>query len=236
MIERSINKTEQRKIQKLEKETRQKEREKKLLVRKILVTGIILAIIGGFIGLALWENAKAKGQPKGSFADPAKGKEGAGVVVREFSDFQCPACRLAEPIVKEIMKKYEDRVQFIIEDYPLPQHENAKPAARYAECVREQGKFFEYQEKLFSEQDAWKDLSDPKDVFLSYAKEIGADENGLNSCLSSDRPGASIEEDIEQGNVLGVKGTPTFFINNKRIGNPRTVEQFSQDIEEALVQ
>ena len=146
---------------------------------------------------------------KNSIGDP-----NASVKIVEFADLQCPACRSAAPIVKNVLEKRKDQVYFVWRHYPLSTHKNARPAARAAEAAAIQGKFFEMTDILFTKQPEWSEKSDSKDLFVSYAQEIGLDVEKFKADLDASYD--IIDQDFADGNKVGVSSTPTFFINGEK--------------------
>ena len=144
------------------------------------------------------------------------GSDSAKVKVVEFSDFECPACKEAEPAIKNVISSNGDNVQFIYRHFPLPQHLNGKIAAAFAEAAGEQGKFWEAHDKLFETQNEWSNLSDPTDFYLIIAKELNLDEEKIKKVLSANQYSEKIQADINEGNSLGVNSTPTFYVNGKK--------------------
>ena len=142
------------------------------------------------------------------------GDSNAPVKIVEFADLQCPACRSAAPIVKNVLEKHKDQVYFVWRHYPLSTHKNARLAARAAEAAAIQGKFFEMTDILFTKQPEWSEKSDSKDLFVSYAQEIGLDVEKFKADLDASYD--IIDQDFADGNKVGVSSTPTFFINGEK--------------------
>ncbi|MFH0873474.1 MAG: thioredoxin domain-containing protein [Candidatus Komeilibacteria bacterium] len=143
--------------------------------------------------------------------DPAKGNPEAKVFIVEFADYQCPFCKQAEPILQQVMKKYGDKVYFMLRDYPITStHPEALAAAEAANCAGEQDQYWEYHDQLFARQD---ELSSA--TFRSIAEALGLDMPKFNVCLNTHATQAEIQADAADGANLGVNGTPTFFINGQ---------------------
>lgn len=160
---------------------------------------------------------------------PLAGNPNATVHIVEFSDFQCPWCGLAYPVVEQLMTTYGDRVSFEYKQFPLTNlHKFAFHAAEASECANDQGKFWDYYDLLFTHQ---KELttSDLKD----YAKQLGLDTKKFNDCLDSGAKAKYVTADFNEGIGKGVQGTPSFFINGQKQGN-WSYENFSMTIETAL--
>ncbi|MBP9837020.1 MAG: thioredoxin domain-containing protein [Candidatus Pacebacteria bacterium] len=146
-----------------------------------------------------------------------KGNPDATVTLIEYSDFQCPACATAQPVVKDILNEFGDSIKFEYKHFPLPMHPLALPAARAAEAAGQQGKFFEFHDMLFENQKTWSNSANPSATFIQYAEELGLDvqkfRQHMNSSLLSDQ----ISEDKKEGFDLGITGTPTFFLNGEKM-------------------
>lgn len=165
-------------------------------------------------------SALAAGRARKPFSPAApdfrqRGPKDAKLQVVEFSDFQCPACRVAEPPLRQIFAVYGDKLHFIFKHYPLRMHEWAKTAAAAAECAGRQGKFWPYHDRLYDKQDEW---TNPKaDEFLTgYAKELGLDVPAWQACRQDPSATAAYEKDMKDGDDAWVSATPTFFINGRR--------------------
>jgi len=140
--------------------------------------------------------------------DPSRGDANAPVTIVEFTDFQCPACAAMHPILEEVLKSYGNKVRFVVRDFPLNQHENARKAAEAANAANAQGKFFEYIAVLFKNQKA---LDIPS--LKKYASEVGLDRARFDAALDRGVYAAEVKKDIEDGEMYGVGSTPTIFIN-----------------------
>jgi len=160
---------------------------------------------------------------------PAMGPATAPIELVEFSDFQCPYCRRAAPIVKQVLEAYGPRLHFVYRHYPLAQHENARQAAEAAACADEQGKFWAYHDRLFADPAR---TTDP--LLKQTAKELELDTARFNACVDSHQFGAKVETDMKAGTDAGVLGTPAFFVNGRPLlGNP-SLEEFKRLIDDEL--
>lgn len=136
------------------------------------------------------------------------------LVVVEFADYQCPACGYIAPGVVELREKYKDSVTFVHRDFPLNIHAHAMKAAQMSYIAEEQGKYWEMHDKLFSTQNDWESVSDPTDLFISYAESLGMKTDKIKEDLSSGKYTDRIKNDVKDGESLGVVSTPTFFVGN----------------------
>ncbi|HYR10404.1 MAG TPA: DsbA family protein [Longimicrobium sp.] len=150
----------------------------------------------------------------------SKGQANAPVVIMEFADFQCPACgqfaRFSEPLLEEHIDA--GTVRFVWYDYPLVEiHPNAMLASRAGRCANEQNQFWGYHDYVFGQQQAWAEESNPVNLFVDYAEQAGLDRNAFAQCLRSDKYQKEVSESRQLGSTLGVSGTPTLFVNGKRV-------------------
>ena len=131
----------------------------------------------------------------------------------EFGDFQCPSCGAVHPMVKEIVTANKDNLTFVYRNFPLTQHKNAQIAAEAAEAAGAQGKYWEMHDKLFDNQDAWSESDKPLDTFVSYAKELELDTEKFRNEVEANKYADKINADQNDGIILGVNSTPTFYID-----------------------
>lgn len=179
--------------------------------------------------------------------DAFLGPENAEIVVIEFSDFECPYCGAAmgthevlvdrfksqdptwEAAVPELKRLAEEgKIKFVYRDFPLSGHPNAQKAAEASECAKDQGKFWEYHDILFANQDA---LTVPS--LKQYASQIGLNTNEFNECLDSNEKAAEVQKDMQDGQNAGVSGTPSFFVNGREISGSQPYKVFEQAINAA---
>ncbi|MCC6277400.1 MAG: thioredoxin domain-containing protein [Oligoflexia bacterium] len=160
----------------------------------------------------------------------AKGNKGAKVTIVEFSDFQCPFCRRGRDRLNEIVSKYGDKVQIYFRHFPLESiHPHAFKASEASICAREQGKFWEYHDLLFDQQDKLEE----KDL-LAHAETLKLDTKAFGECLKSGKGAAEIRADMEEATKIGVNSTPTFFVNGFAVRGAQPLEAFSERIDELL--
>jgi protein-disulfide isomerase len=160
---------------------------------------------------------------------PTRGPKNAPITVVLFSDFQCPFCSRVEPSIAELEKALPGKVRVAWKNYPLPFHNNAKPAAEAALAANEQGKFWEMHEILFKNQQALSGADLEK-----YAKEIGLDMAKFKAAIDSHKFAAQVEADTKQGSSLGVEGTPAAFVNGRLVSGAQPVDAFKKIAEEEL--
>jgi protein-disulfide isomerase len=179
-------------------------------------------------------NAPVGEVPAVTGTDHVRGDANAPVTIIEYSDFQCPFCSRFHPTMKQVMEEYAGKVKWVFRHYPLSFHPEAEPAAEAAECAGEQGKFWEYADKLFENQ---ADLGD--DLYTQLAKDLGLNVSQFESCLSSDKYLDRIKSDMKGGVEAGVTGTPGSFVidadgNAKAIKGALPYSSVQAAIEQAL--
>lgn len=200
----------------------------------LIVGGLVWAVVAGPDATAL-RSVVATGLKFNDDNDPSQGPGESKFVVRIFSDFQCPACKLAESGLKYAEKKYGDKVRFIWNDFPLSSiHPNARPAAIAARCAEDQGKFWDYHDKLYGNQEAWSALGAPTAEFIKYAEAMGLDKDVFTSCLVNEPGMHKIKADESEGKGNNVQGTPTFFIGNRVMVGGLDEKGWDQEIAQLL--
>jgi len=161
---------------------------------------------------------------------PARGPADAPVTIVEFSDYQCPFCRRAEPTVQEVLARYEGKVRFVFRHFPLDRiHPQARGASEAAACADQQGKFWEYHGALFAEN---AQLDRPG--LDALAEKTGLGTAAFKLCMDERRTQALVEKDLEAGTAAGVSGTPAFFINGIPLRGALPAADFQRVIDEEL--
>lgn len=143
---------------------------------------------------------------------PFLGGADAKVVVQEWSDFECPFCEQARGVVRQLKDHYGDKVKVVFRHFPLSNHPNARPAAQASHCAAKQGKFWEFHDKIF---DNFRSLN--ASVYEPFAKELGLDLAAFNTCLADPATAAFVSADMAEGERAGVRGTPSFFVNGRKM-------------------
>ncbi len=163
---------------------------------------------------------------------PIRGSANAQVTIVEFSDFHCPYCKQVQPTLKRILSDYGDRVRLAYRDFPIDHlHPSARKAAEAARCANDQGKFWEFHDKLYgSATDA------SPETLTGLAKETNLDVVAFQQCIATSRHRPDIDRDIEEASSLGITGTPGFFINGRLISGAQAYESFARIINEELAQ
>jgi protein-disulfide isomerase len=160
---------------------------------------------------------------------PVKGNAGALITIVEFSDYQCPFCSRAHNTVVQLQKDYGDKLRVVMKQNPLPFHPNAKPAALAALAAGEQGKYWEFHDKLFANQQQLDDAT-----YEKYAQEIGLNVEKWKADKGSSKYNDVIQRDQTLAQQLGASGTPAFFINGKKLVGAQPIERFKTLIDAEL--
>jgi protein-disulfide isomerase len=153
---------------------------------------------------------------------PAVGPESAPVTLVEFLDYQCPYCHKAQEVVDQVLARYQGRVRFVHRDFLLGRPRSL-PAARAARCAGEQGKFWEYHRDLLTRPG---DMSDAD--LMARAASLKLEAAAFAACVGSDRHDQVIQQAVEDGHALGITGTPTFFVNGRRLVGAQPLERFQE--------
>lgn len=159
---------------------------------------------------------------------PSIGNKNAKVTIIEFSDFQCPFCKEAHPIIKQMLQSYGNDVRFVFKHLPLSIHRQAFSAAQAAFCAGEQGKFWQYHDALFASEDLSPEALD------KFATGLNLDILKFKSCLKSENSRNAVLKDTQEAKKLGIDGTPAFIINGKLFHGILSFENFKTIIESEL--
>jgi protein-disulfide isomerase len=160
---------------------------------------------------------------------PQKGPSDALITIAIFSDFQCPFCSRVEPTLKQITDTYGKDVRLVWRNNPLPFHDKAALAAEAAMEARDEGKFWEYHDKMFSNQQAL-----ARENLEQYAKDLGLNMVKFKAALDANKHKAEIDADMALARQLGASGTPSFFINGRSLRGAQPFEAFKATIDEEL--
>jgi len=161
---------------------------------------------------------------------PIKGADKAQITIVKFEDFHCPFCKQTQPALEHILARYDGKVRLVHKDFPLDTiHPQARLAAEAARCAGDEGKFWDYHDKLYasSPKAAVEDLKE-------HAKEVGLNPQSFEVCLSTGKYKAAVQKDSDDGTRLGLTGTPAFFINGRELAGSQPIEAFAAIIDEEL--
>ena len=163
---------------------------------------------------------------------PFTGDKDAKVTIVEFSDFQCPFCAKGADLLKKIKAKYGKKVKVAFKQFPLPFHNHAEQAAVASLCANEQSTdlFWKMHDEMFANQET---ALDPEGL-KKTAKKIGAKMDVFEKCLAENKHLAQVKAEMEEGKKIGVKSTPTFFVNGQLVSGAQPLEVFAEIIDEEL--
>jgi protein-disulfide isomerase len=181
-----------------------------------VVVGVIMVVL---FGGAIWYSSIATEKSNEGIVEmqQVKGNSEAAVTLVEYSDFQCPACASFQPVLKEILSTYGEQIRFEYKHYPLPIHPYAQQAAIAAEAAGQQGKFFEYHDALFENQNEWSKSATPVAFFTKYAGDLGLDVEKFKQHQKSSLLRDAVRSDLREAQELGLTGTPTFYLNGEKM-------------------
>jgi protein-disulfide isomerase len=205
--------------------------------RFLMILTVIVVVIGGLLIFTRHKAQAPSSSNIGQASDHTEGNNQKNVVLLEYGDFECSACALFHPIVKQVVNKYFDDIQFVFKEFPLDSiHQNARAAARAAEAASLQGQFWKMHDMLYENQDSWVGSSQPLSIFKTFASAIGLDINKFETDFGSEAVNATINADASEGQAKNIDGTPTYFLNGQKLenGQLQTVDAFSAKIEAAI--
>lgn len=238
----SLTKQEQWEMRRREKEGEERKKKLERLRRRVVFWALVVLVIGSGLFGAM-KIASRYGQDVGQTVaidviderDWVKGDKEAKAIIIEYSDFQCPACAFYYPILKELSEEFKNDLAVVYRHFPLIQiHQNAKQAAYAAEAAGRQGKFWEMHDIIFDNQKEWKDKQNPEELFISYVQALDLDVEKFEADFASKEVRKKIDDAYQNATGLGLNSTPTFFLNGKKIQNPRNYEEFKGLIQQAI--
>jgi protein-disulfide isomerase len=218
----------------------------------VIIGGVLVAVIAAVVLMSRTGGSNAPAaQQNGNSSNPAqqarapqpgasnpyeRGGTSARVTLEEFSDFQCPACGNLEPGLRRVVKDYGDRARLVFRNFPLQGHKYAFQAARAAEAAGQQGKFWEMHDMLYDNQKEWSDSMEPRVQFDAYATRLGLDVQRFKTDMERQDLADRIKSDYGRGMSMGVKGTPTIYLNGRELvpGKLVTEEDLRREIDAAL--
>jgi len=234
--EKKSSKKELKELRKIEEARARQAAQKQNMVKWIIIGGLSLIFITFFATIIVL--LKKDVAPTSLSSDGwTRGNEAARITLVEFADFQCPACKAYQPFVAQLLadKEVGPQVKLLFKHFPLSIHKNAIAAARASEAAGIQGKFWEYHDLLYEKQEEWAELPalDAEKMFVGYADSLKLDKSKFELDLKSDVLAEKVTSQVSEGASAGVLGTPSFFINGKKIENPQSLDEFKQIIQDA---
>lgn len=191
--------------------------------KKLIALFIIITCIGAIYGIKFYMKSSSAGISKG-VATKVKGAITAPIQITEFIDFQCHSCAQGSKELKKTMGEHPGMISVEAKYFPLKMHKHAVLAARYAECASRQGKFWPFHDYLMERQHNWDRLTDAKPAFEVIAKDVSLDLSGLEACLQDETVDEAIQKNKKEGETLGIKSTPTYFINGEMVVGAKSLK------------
>ncbi len=200
-----------------------------------VIAVIVIALVGVFI--VTGEKNNTGSGTTASASNNVLGKGTTGVKIVEYGDYQCPYCQTYHATLKQVLDIYGDKISFQFVNFPLTSiHQNAFAASRAAEAAGKQDKYWEMHDLLYETNDpggrtGWVVSNAPAALFNQYATQLGLNLEKFKTDYASSSVNAAINSDLTKGNKLGVEGTPTFFIDGKKVTISNTVADFQKVID-----
>lgn len=161
--------------------------------------------------------------------------ESAKVTLVEFGDYECPACGVYHPFIKQLLTEFSGKVNFVFRNFPLTQHSNAQISSQAVEAAALQNKYWEMHDKVYETQASWSSSTNAKDIFIGYATELGMDVNKYKTDMDSDTVKNKIKGDVTDGGLVNLNATPTYYVNGVKIETiPNNYSSFKSIIEAEL--
>ena len=198
--------------------------------------GLIIVLLFGyyFYSMSTTPTSVATSDVTVTSTDHVRGAKDGKVTLVEFADFQCPACSVWSPMVSQVLNDNKDVLKVVYRNFPLVQiHRNALPAAKAAEAAALQGKFWEMHDLLYQKQEEWANTLNSRDYFLTYATTLRLDTQKFLKDMDSPAIEAKILAELKEGTRLEVQGTPTFFLNGKKLEGVTNLASFNKAIKDA---
>ncbi len=211
---------------------------------KVIISIVVLIVIVFFMAKGSYKKSEDKVESTNTTQasaleikenDWATGSTTAKVVLVEYLDFECEACGAYYPLVRQLKDEYKDSILFVVRYFPLPGHRNSKTAAYAVEAAGKQGKFWEMHDVLFNKQKEWGEGQfTNQNLFEKYALEAGVNIEQWKKDVASPEVKKRVDDSYDEAVSLNLQGTPSFFLNGKKIENPQGYEPFKKLIEEEL--
>ena len=233
-----------------------KERRTRSVKVSLTLAVVFVAVVGVVLAIAWFGNDREQpaagpaANPTGQVSAPGTGgaesrlvradshrlseAENGNVTFVEFLDFECEACGLAYPVVELLREKYAGKVTFVARYYPIASHFNGERAARAVEAAARQDRFEQMYQRMFETQEEWGGQRAPADdTFRGFAEDLGLDLAAWDKAYQDPATLDRVRKDAADGKALGVEGTPTFFVNGKKLA-PRAWDDLGDAIDAAL--
>jgi protein-disulfide isomerase len=143
----------------------------------------------------------------------------AKLTLVEFGDYECPACAEYNPLIKQLLTEFSGKINYVFRSFPLSQHSNAWISSQAAEAAGLQGKYWQMHDKLYESVNDWSKSADAKSIFVGYAQNLGLNVDKFKVDIDSKAVKDRIQKDANDGNLVNLNQTPTFYLNGVKIGN-----------------
>jgi protein-disulfide isomerase len=200
---------------------------------------IIIAVVGGLLAVVNSPSSTSNTVTVAPVTsrDITNGDKNAKLTLIEYADFQCPACGAYHPLIDQLLKDYNGKIFYIYRMFPLVNlHPNAFVAAQAGYAAWKQGKFFQMDDLLYNNQDAWAGVSDPRSIFVSYAKQLKMNVSLFETDMNSNAAKTYVQDSENEAMSEGINATPTFILNGVEIQNPNSYSDFKKLIDTQLSQ
>ncbi|MSS00404.1 thioredoxin domain-containing protein [Arthrobacter sp. BL-252-APC-1A] len=210
----------------------------RFLIGLFFVVGLVVALV--FIFNSIGDDASGAADPDAQVVREdshrlSQATDEKAVLV-EFLDYECEACLAASPFVSDLATEYEENLTVVARYFPLPGHPNSETAAAAVEAAAQQGKFEEMHSLMYEKQTDWSHTSETRaGTFREYAQSLGLDMPAYDAIVADPATMERVNKDKTDGVALNVQGTPTFFLEGRKI-QPSSEEEFRQLIETAISQ
>jgi protein-disulfide isomerase len=233
MTDEQLTKKERKALKKLQKAETEKQLERRVWLNRVITYGII-AVVVGVVGYFIYNSIVPVPEGEGTkpvdqvlASDWVRGNREAPVVLVEYSDFQCPACRAYEPQLQQLSDEMGEQVALIYRHFPLKQiHLQSELSAQAAEAAGKQGKFWEMHDKLFETQEQWAENPKAKAVMIDLAEELQLNVEQFKQDMGSKEIRGLVKADLLSALSERLNSTPSFFLNGERVTNPNSYEAF----------
>ena len=239
--DRKLTKKEKKELRKMEWAEKARAEEKNAKVKKYSIwAGVVLVVGLVILGLVWLVNTPATqtaslSAPAITTSDITNGEKNAKVTLIEYADFQCPACATYNPLVTQLLSDEKGKIYYAYRMFPLTNiHPNSHISAQAAYAAYKQNKFFEMSALLFNNQTDWANVTDPKSIYVGFAKKLNLDLAKFQKDMDSNEAKSYVNNSESKALSLGVNSTPTFFINGTQIQNPQDYNAFKKLIDDEL--
>ncbi|MDP1710009.1 MAG: thioredoxin domain-containing protein [bacterium] len=206
---------------------------KEFILRNKAFLGISAATLAILLG-GVFLNSKNVSETVLISEDSQKSDPSAPLKLVEFGDYQCPACAVYHPFVKQLLSDFPGKINFVYRHFPLPIHKNAVISAYAAEAAGVQGKFWEMHNKIYETQNVWSNSESPADTFVTYAADLGLNIDKFLTDIDSETVKSIVKRGLSDGNLAGINSTPTFFLDGVEMPLFATYDELKKTIEDKL--